>query len=221
VELLLVEDEWRFAQLLARRLGEQGFPTTVASTGAQALEWAIDRDWDLAIVDVMLPELDGVSLTRALRERGRHIPILMLTARDAIEDRVEGLRAGADDYVVKPFAFEELMARIEALIRRTGGENHRMSFGPIQMDVPAHRVRVDGTSLELTPKEFELLECLLRAQGRVVTRARIKELVWGFTFDAPTKVVDLYVHYLRKKLDAAGAPGVIETVRGIGYVIRR
>jgi DNA-binding response OmpR family regulator len=220
VDLLLVEDERRFAHLLARRLQEEGFATTVAFTGTQALDWATGRDWDLAIVDVMLPELDGVSLTRALRERGRQLPILMLTARDAVEDRVRGLQAGADDYLVKPFAFVELLARIEALVRRTGG-NGRLSFGPVEMDIPAHRVLVNGQALELTPKEFELLECLLRASGRVLTRSQIKEYVWGFTFDAPTKVVDLYVHYLRKKLDAAGAPPVIQTVRGIGYSIGR
>jgi DNA-binding response OmpR family regulator len=133
---------------------------------------------------------------------------------------VRGLQAGADDYLVKPFAFSELLARVEALGRRSG-RSLRLSHGTVELDVPAHRVAVKGRPIEVTPKEFELLECLLRSAGRVLSRAEIKEYVWDFTFDAPTKVVDLYVHYLRKKLEAAGAPGIIETVRGVGYVIGR
>jgi DNA-binding response OmpR family regulator len=133
---------------------------------------------------------------------------------------VTGLQAGADDYLVKPFAFAELLARIEALTRRTA-RVRRLAHGSVEMDVGAHRVSVDGRPVELTPKEFELLECLLRSAGRVLTRAEIKEYVWDFTFDAPTKVVDLYVHYLRRKLSDAGAGDVIETVRGVGYVIGR
>jgi DNA-binding response OmpR family regulator len=168
----------------------------------------------------MLPELDGVSLTKALRDRGSQIPILMLTARDTVEDRVIGLRQGADDYLVKPFAFAELLARVEALARRTG-RSRRLVHGPVEVDLAAHRVSVDGTPVELTPKEFDLLEALLRGAGRVLTRSEIKEYVWGFTFDAPTKVVDLYVHYLRRKLEKAGAGNLIQTVRGIGYSIGR
>ena len=174
----------------------------------------------LAIVDVMLPELDGIRLVRALRENGSDLPVLMLTARDGVEDRVEGLRAGADDYLVKPFAFSELLARIEALTRRAGTAR-RLSYGPVAMDVAAHRVTVNGGPVELTPKEVDLLECLLRASGRVLSRAQIKEYVWDFGFDAPTKIVDLYVHYLRRKMTAAGAPELIETVRGVGYVVGR
>jgi DNA-binding response OmpR family regulator len=220
MHVLLVEDERRFAHLLARRLEGAGYSTALAFTGTQGLERATGSTWDLAVVDVMLPELDGVAMTRALRERGSEIPILMLTARDAVEDRVRGLQAGADDYLVKPFAFAELLARIEALTRRSG-RSSRLSFGPVEVDVPAHRVTVHGERMELTPKEFELLECLMRGKGRVLTRAELKEYVWGFTFDAPTKVVDLYVHYLRRKLEAAGAPSVVETVRGVGYAIGR
>jgi len=168
----------------------------------------------------MLPGLDGVQLTRELRSSGNQGPVLMLTARDAVEDRVRGLRAGADDYLVKPFAFAELLARIEALSRRAG-TRRRLSFGPVDMDLESHLARVDGQVVDLTPKEFDLLECLLRGAGRVLSRMEIKEYVWGFTFDAPTKVVDLYVHYLRRKLERAGAGQVIETVRGIGYSVGR
>ncbi len=220
MQVLIVEDERRFAHLLARRLEDAGYTTSLAFSGTQGLDRAIREVPDLALVDVMLPEMDGVTMTRALRDQGSDLPVLMLTARDAIEDRVTGLAAGADDYLVKPFAFQELLARIEALTRRTG-RDQCLASGPVVLDIAAHRVTVDGRSLELTPKEFELLTCLLRGAGRVLTRSEIKEHVWGFMFDAPTKVVDLYVHYLRKKLAEAGAPDVIETVRGIGYSIGR
>jgi DNA-binding response OmpR family regulator len=220
MQLLLIEDERRFANLLARRLEGAGFDTTVAFTGIEGLDRATAAPWDLLVVDVMLPEMGGIEVVRTLRDRGSNLPILMLTARDTVEDRVTGLHAGADDYLVKPFAFAELLARLEALARRSGSAGH-LSFGPVEMDVPAHRVRVRGEAVELTPKEFDLLECLLRGQGRAITRAEIKEYVWGFTFDAPTKVMDLYVHYVRRKLERAGAPGVIQTVRGIGYSIGR
>ncbi|HYT80086.1 MAG TPA: response regulator transcription factor [Actinomycetota bacterium] len=220
MQLFLVEDERQFAHLLARRLNDAGYETAVAFTGTEGLERASNRAWDLLILDVMLPEMDGVTLTKVLRERGCQVPILMLTARDAVEDRVKGLRSGADDYLVKPFAFAELLARVEALGRRTG-RSSRLSFGQAEMDLASHRVSVSGTPVELTPKEFDLLEALLRGAGRVLTRMEIKEYVWGFSFDAPTKVVDLYVHYLRRKLARAGAGDLIQTIRGIGYSIGR
>jgi DNA-binding response OmpR family regulator len=219
VNVLLVEDDRRFARLLGKRLEGEGFSVSLAFTGTEGLRAAGDGA-DLAILDVMLPELDGIRLVRMLRESGSDLPVLMLTARDGVEDRVEGLLAGADDYLVKPFAFSELLARIEALTRRAGTAR-RLSHGPVSMDIAAHRVTVNGRPVELTPKEFDLFECLLRASGRVLSRAQIKEYVWDFGFDAPTKVVDLYVHYLRRKLTAAGAPGLIETVRGVGYVVGR
>ncbi len=220
MHVLLVEDERRFARLLARRLEDAGYRTSVAFDGQQGLVRASSDGLDVAIIDVMVPVMDGIALTRTLRDRGSQLPIIMLTARDAVDDRVKGLSAGADDYLIKPFAFAELLARLDALTRRVG-RTTRLAYGPVEMDVPAHRVTVDGTVLDLTPKEFDLLECLLRGTGRVLTRAEIKEYVWDFTFDAPTKVVDLYVHYLRRKLEAAGAPDVIETIRGVGYSIGR
>jgi DNA-binding response OmpR family regulator len=220
VDLLLVEDERRFATLLARRLEAAGFRTTVAFDGRDGLDRAMNGRWDVAVVDVMLPSIDGITVTRTLREQGSQVPVLILTARDAVEDRVRGLRAGADDYLVKPFAFGELLARLEALVRRTV-RSDRLAHGPVEMDIAAHLVRVNGRPVELTPKEFDLLECLLRGKGRVLPRSEIKEYVWGFTFDAPTKVVDLYVHYLRRKLASAGAAGLVETIRGIGYAVGR
>ncbi|HEX9236167.1 MAG TPA: response regulator transcription factor, partial [Actinomycetota bacterium] len=184
MNLLLVEDDRRFAHLLAQRLTDAGFSTTVAFTGPDGLRRASSDQCDLAIMDVLLPEMDGVAVTQTLRQRGCQIPILMLTAKDAVEDRVAGLRAGADDYLVKPFAFVELLARIEALGRRSGARSE-LRWGPVDMNIASHRVTVHGVPLDLTPKEFDLFECLLRGAGRVLTRSEIKEYVWGFTFDAP------------------------------------
>ncbi len=206
------------ANLLATRLKREGYEATPCFTGELGLEMASSGEFDLAAVDVMLPGMDGVTLTKTLRERGVQMPVLMLTARDAVEDRVTGLRAGADDYLVKPFAFAELLARIEALTRRFGREG-KLTHGPVTLDPPARRVTVSGRDVELTAKEFDLLECLMRNAGRVLTRTELKEYVWDFSFDAQTKVVDLYVHYLRRKLGEAG--DIIKTVRGVGYAIGR
>jgi DNA-binding response OmpR family regulator len=220
VNVLLVEDDRRLAALLAERLRNEGHQAETAATGTAGLDRALSGSFDVAVVDVMLPELDGLDLTRALRRRHVGVPVLMLTARDAIEDRVAGLRAGADDYLVKPFAFAELLARIEALTRRLGADRVLAHDG-VAVDPGARRVTVRGHPVELTAKEFDLLECLMRNAGRVLSRSELKELVWDFSFDARTKVVDLYVHYLRRKLERAGAPDVIETVRGVGYVVGR
>jgi DNA-binding response OmpR family regulator len=218
--LLLVEDDHRLVRLLAERLRGEGYEAASAFTGPEGLELAGSGRFDLVVLDVMLPGLDGVSLVRSLRERNMHLPVLMLTARDAVDDRVEGLRAGADDYLTKPFAFAELLARIEALTRRNS-RRRVLSHGPVSLDPAARRVTVDGQIVDLTAKEFDLLACFLRHTGRVLTRTDLKEYVWDFSFDAKTKVVDLYVHYLRRKLAQGGAPEFIETVRGVGYVVGR
>jgi DNA-binding response OmpR family regulator len=218
VKLLLIEDDRRLTDLLAARLQRSGHEVTAAYDGPSGLELASLKAFDLAVIDVMVPGMDGMQVTAELRARGRELPILMLTARDAIGDRVRGLRSGADDYLVKPFAFEELLARIEALGRRIE-PREQLRYGPIALDSASRRVTVDGREIVLTATEFDLLECLLRNAGRVMTRAQLKEQVWDFDFDAQTKVVDLYVHYLRKKLGAAG--DVIQTVRGVGYSVGR
>jgi DNA-binding response OmpR family regulator len=222
VHLLLIEDDRRLADLLSTRLRKEGYEATACYDGLEGLELAVSGTFDAALVDVMLPGLDGVSLTRELRGRGNRMPVLMLTARDTVEDRVEGLRGGADDYLVKPFAFAELLARIEAITRRIGpaGEDEaRLVFGPVALDQKTRRVHVHDREVELTAKEFDLLRCLLRNAGRVMTRMELKEEVWDFGFDAQTKVVDLYVHYLRRKLGDAGS--IIQTVRGVGYSVGR
>ena len=218
MRLLLIEDDRRLAELLATRLRREGYEAATCFTGPEGLELAVSGDFDLAIVDVMLPGLDGIGLTSQLRSRGSRIPILMLTARDTVDDRVAGLQSGADDYLVKPFAFAELLARIEALARRVEPEP-RLVFQDVVLDPLARRVRVSDREVELTAKEFDLLECLLRNVGRVMTRTELTEHVWDFGFEARTKVVDLYVHYLRKKLGEAG--DIIQTVRGVGYAVGR
>ena len=215
-----MEDDHRLANLLATRLHREGHEVDVAYTGPEGLDRILSDGPELAVLDVMLPGLDGVAVTRTVREQGAQVPILMLTARDTVDDRVSGLKSGADDYLVKPFAFAELLARIDALTRRHAREG-KVVYGDVSLDPAARRVAVNGTPVELTAKEFDLLECLLRHAGRVLTRTELKEYVWDFSFDARTKVVDLYVHYLRRKLDKAGAPDLIETVRGVGYAVGR
>jgi DNA-binding response OmpR family regulator len=217
-KILLVEDDQRLSALLARRLSEEGYEAETASSGTEGLRRSLSDAFDVLILDRMLPGMDGVDVAGELRASGIEVPILMLTARDTVEDRVSGLRGGADDYLVKPFAFEELLARIEALSRRSDPDR-TLSYGPVRVDPRSRRALVDGKEVELTAKEFDLLECLLQNRGRVLTRAELKDRVWELGFDAETKVVDLYVHYLRKKLGDAG--NVIETVRGVGYAVGR
>jgi two-component system OmpR family response regulator len=218
MRLLLIEDDRRLAELLASRLHELGHDVTTVHDGPSGLELGSSSRFDVAVIDVMIPGLDGIAVTSELRARGLGTPILMLTARDAIGDRVRGLRSGADDYLVKPFAFDELLARIEALARRVE-PRAVLAHGPISLDAASRRVTVASREIDLTATEFDLLECLLRNAGRVMTRAQLKEQVWDFDFDANTKVVDLYVHYLRKKLGSAGK--TIQTVRGVGYAVGR
>jgi two-component system, OmpR family, response regulator len=221
VQILLIEDDVRLSALVAERLRGEGHAAETAADGDEGLRLASSGRFDLAVVDVMLPGLDGMTLASTLRDRGVNTPILMLTARDTVEDRVRGLRAGADDYLVKPFAFAELVARIDALGRRAPrtDAHDALSVGTVKLDPRARLVTVDGEVIDLTAKEFDLLRCLMEHRGRVLSRVELKELVWDFSFDAQTKVVDLYVHYLRRKLGPAG--DIIETVRGVGYVVGR
>jgi len=221
VRILIVEDDARLSRLLARRLQAEGYEVGTCGNGSEAVDLAGSDGWDVLVFDVMLPGLDGISLTRELRDRGVDAPVLMLTARDAVEDRVRGLHGGADDYLVKPFAFAELLARIQALGRRSarGSRGKVLRHDSVSIDTAARRAWVDGREVELTAKEFDLLRCLLEHRGRVLRRAELKELVWDFSFDAQTKVVDLYVHYLRRKLGPDG--DIIQTVRGVGYAVGR
>jgi two-component system OmpR family response regulator len=221
VQILLIEDDTRLSALVADRLRGEGHTAETAADGDEGLRLASSGRFDMAVVDVMLPGMDGLHVASTLRERGVTTPILMLTARDTVDDRVAGLRAGADDYLVKPFAFKELVARIDALARRAprADDDGSMTVENVRLDPRARRVTVDGQTVDLTAKEFDLLACLMEHRGRVLSRVELKELVWDFSFDAQTKVVDLYVHYLRRKLGVAG--DIIETVRGVGYVVGR
>ena len=218
--MLVVEDEERLGLLISRVLKEEGYATDVTTDGRSGLKGALSEEYDLLIVDWMLPELSGVQLIRRLRAAEVPTPVLMLTARDQIEDRVEGLDAGADDYLPKPFAFQELLARVRALTRRPwrdGAENAQLRSGDVTLDPVRHTVRHGDESVDLTAREFALLATLIGRPGQVFSRSVLLDTVWGGSQEVYTNVVDLYISYLRKKLDREGETSHIRTVRGVGY----
>jgi two-component system response regulator MprA len=218
--VLVVDDDTRIAAALRRALIYEGYAVDVAPDGQVALRRARERVPDLIVLDVMLPGMDGVEVCRRLRAEG-DVPILMLTARDATADRVNGLDSGADDYLVKPFAYEELLARIRALLRRQAPRARRvLRFADVSMDLGTREVRRGERSLSLTPREFDLLQHFLRNPRQVLTRDRILDVVWGYDFGATSNSVDVYVGYLRTKLEQNGAGRLIQTVRGVGYAMR-
>ncbi|HET9928882.1 MAG TPA: response regulator transcription factor [Rubrobacter sp.] len=220
MRILVVEDEERLARLISRVLLEEGYAVDTEANGRQALMRALADDYDLLIVDWMLPDLSGVQLVKRLRAAEVGTPAIMLTARDQIEDRVEGLDAGADDYLPKPFAFPELLARVRALARRPWGEERDgaiLGAGDVTLDPVRHVVRHRGETVDLTAKEFALLATLLQRPGQVFTRPVLLDTVWGASPEVYANVVDLYVSYLRKKLDGDGDASHIRTVRGVGY----
>ena len=220
MRILIVEDEEHLARLVAEVLGREGYATEVVGDGRTALARALTEDFDLLVLDWMLPDLDGVQVVKRLRAADVGVPVLMLTARSQIEDRVEGLDAGAGDYLPKPFAFPELLARVRALARRPpekGGEDTVLTAGDLVLDPGRHEVRRAGERIDLTAKEFALLATLMQRPGQVFTRSVLLDTVWGGTTGAYTNAVDLYVHYLRKKLDREGEPSRVRTVHGAGY----
>jgi two-component system copper resistance phosphate regulon response regulator CusR len=220
MRILVVEDEQKSAEYLRKGLGESGFVVDVAGTGNWGLQLAQDNQYDLIILDVMLPGLDGWSILSALRRRGRSTPVLMLTARDAVDDRVKGLELGADDYLVKPFAFSELLARVRSILRRGPARQPEvLRIADLQLDLIRHRAIRAGQRLDLTPKEFSLLSLLARRRGEVLSRTLIAEQVWDLNFDCETNVVDVHVRRLRSKVDDPFEPKLIRTVRGVGYVL--
>jgi two-component system OmpR family response regulator len=221
VRVLVVEDEARMAGLLKRALQEEGHAVDIASDGPEGLWLATENAYEAIVLDVMLPGLDGIQLCRRLRESGSWVPVLLLTARDGVGDRVRGLDAGADDYLVKPFSLLELAARLRALARRGGRPRPAvLAEGDLRLDPAAKRAWRAGTEVQLTPKEFALLEFFLRHPGRVLTRSQIIEAVWDFAYDGGSNVVDQYVKYLRRKVDVPFGRHDIETVRGMGYRLR-
>ena len=220
MRILVVEDEARLARLVTRVLGEEGYAAESASDGRSALARTLAEPFDLLVVDWMLPDLDGIQVVKRLRAAEVNTPVLMLTARDQIEDRVEGLDAGADDYLPKPFAFPELLARVRALLRWPREDKKAESVlaaGDVALDPHRHVVCRGDEQVELSAREFALLATLLRRPGQVFTRSVLLDTVWGGSADVYTNVVDLYVSYLRKKLDRQGEPSYIRTVRGAGY----
>jgi two-component system OmpR family response regulator len=221
MRVLVVEDEVRLALLLKRGLEEEGYAVDTSGDGAEALWHATETDYDAIVLDIMLPSMDGLEVTRRLRAEGRWTPVLLLTARDAIDDRVVGLDAGADDYLVKPFSFAELAARVRALVRRGRVERPTvLEVGDLRLDPARRRAWRAEVELDLSPKEFALLELFLSHPGEVLTRTRILEHVWDFAYDPASNVVDQYVGYLRRKIDRPFGRDDLETVRGAGYRLR-
>jgi two-component system OmpR family response regulator len=218
MRILVVEDELKMAGLLRRGLVEEGYAVDVLGNGADAIWAATENPYDAIVLDLMLPDMGGIDVCRQLRERGLWAPVLMLTARDAIADRVTGLDSGADDYLTKPFAFGELFARLRALLRRGPAERPAiLEVGDLALDPAARTVTRAGVRVDLTAREFALLELLLRHSGEVLSRSRILEHVWDFAYDGDSNLVDVYIRYLREKIDRPFGRQSIETVRGSGY----
>ena len=223
MRILVAEDDQVIADFVSQGLREAGYAVDVAATGTDALKKALEGGYDAAVMDVMLPELDGLSVIEQLRARKQHVPVLILSARHTVDDRVKGLQAGGDDYLTKPFAFAELLARLQALLRRVGTgttEPTRLTAGDLTLDLLSRRVERAGRAIELRPREFALLEYLMRHPGRVLSKTMILSHVWGYSFDPGTNVVDVLVSRLRDKVDEGFDTKLIHTVRGAGYVLK-
>jgi two-component system OmpR family response regulator len=220
MRILVVEDEVKMARAIKRGLENEGYAAEVVGTGDDAIFWATEQQYDAILLDVMLPGRDGYAVCRALRAAQVWTPVLMLTARGAVEDRIEGLDAGADDYLIKPFAFGELLARLRALLRRGPAERApQIVVGDLVIDPAAHTVTRSGIRIDLSPREFALLEFLAHRPGEVLRRSEILDHVWDYDYDGVSNVVDVYIGYLRRKLEKPFHSQVIRAVRGVGYVL--
>ncbi|CCK81063.1 response regulator [Desulfobacula toluolica] len=222
MRILVVEDDKKIAEFVQKGLKSSGFAVDHAITGSQGFEMGFDEPYDAMIVDIMLPKMDGISLIKKLREQKNNTPVIILSARDRVDDRVNGLQAGADDYLTKPFAFSELLARIQALIRRAGNiaDPVNLSYADLSIDILKRQVKRDNKPIEVQPLEFSLLEYLLRNKERVVSKTMIMEHVWNYNFDPMTNVVEARICRLRDKIDKNFEPKLIHTVRGAGYVLK-
>ncbi len=219
--ILVVDDDPRITDLMRRILAYEGYSVAIARSGTEALDRSLERPPDLVILDIMLPGLDGLEVAQRLREAGDNVPILMLTARGTVADRVKGLEKGADDYLVKPFAPEELVARVKALLRRSQEERHEiLRYADVELDTGTRLAHRGSREIELSPTEYELLALFLRRPRQVLTREIILDRVWGIDFEGSSNVMEVYVGYLRAKLEAGGEPRLIHTVRGVGYVFK-
>ncbi|MFA6564905.1 MAG: response regulator transcription factor [Verrucomicrobiia bacterium] len=222
MKVLVVEDEKKIADFICKGLEQQGFTVELSRHGDEAYAQARSQSFDAIVLDIMLPGRDGLSILRSLREQKNTVPVILLTARTEPSERVEGLNLGADDYLAKPFYFQELVARIHAVARRTTGDQLSvLQAGDVMVNLVTRQVTVSGEAVELTPREFTLMEYLLRWPGRVLTRVQILEQVWGYDFDPQTNLVDTNIKRLRRKLDPDGTRDLIETVRGVGYRFRK
>jgi len=221
MKILIVEDETKIGDYLKQGLSEAGFVTDLARNGMDGHHFAMTESWDLIILDVMLPDVDGWRILQSLRESGKTMPVLFLTARDSVEDRVKGLELGADDYLVKPFAFAELLARVRTLLRRgaTAATETTLRIADLELDLMRRRVIRNGQRITLTAKEFALLELLLRRQGEVLPRSLIASQVWDMNFDSDTNVIDVAIRRVRAKIDDGFDTRLIHTVRGMGYML--
>ena len=221
MRILIIEDEKKIAEFIRRGLKEENYAADKALTGPEGLQLALENPYDLLILDLMLPGLDGLSLCARLREEGFLKPILMLTAKDRVEDKVKGLDSGANDYLTKPFAFEELLARVRVLLRKSPAEPATLlKAGDLEMDLLSHKVKRGAQEITLSSKEFALLEYLIRNEGAIVTRTMIAEHVWDINFDTDTNVIDVFINHLRKKIDQESSKKLIHTIRGKGYTLK-
>ena len=217
--ILVIEDEADIAQFIKRGLLYKGYEVDIALSGEQALSMALEHQPDAAILDLMLPDMEGIEVCRRLRAAS-DMPIIMLTARDAVSDKVEGFEAGADDYLTKPFAFDELLARVRAMLRRRSSSEEVIKVGDLIIRLASREVTRGGRNIELTKREYDLLELLARNADRVVNKEVIFEKVWGFSYEPESDAIKVYVRYLRKKLNAPGQPDLIRAVRGVGYMLK-
>ncbi len=221
MRILVIEDEKKIADFIKRGLKEEGYSVDIAHDGEEGHFLAGTNEYDLIVLDIMLPKMDGVTLCSKLREEKISVPILMLTAKSTVKDKVTGLDAGADDYLTKPFAFEEFLARVRALLRKKDlGDATKLAVGDLEFDLLAHKVTRAGEEIVLTTREYALLEYLMRNAGTVVTRTMISERVWDINFDTFTNVIDVYINYLRNKIDHGRKKKMINTLRGRGYILK-
>lgn len=223
MKILVVEDEPFLNKIIAKRLKIEAYSVDSAFNGREALEYIEAADYDLLIVDIMMPEMDGLTLVKTLRTKGSRVPVLFLTARDSVQDKVTGLDSGGDDYLVKPFEFEELLARIRSLLRRSNPQqpaSTKLELADLCLDTRTHQVTRKGQEIALTPKEYSVLDYLLRNTGTVLSREQILEHAWDFSYEGGSNMVDVYIKTLRKKIDRDFEPKLLHTVRGTGYVLK-
>jgi len=222
MRILVIEDEVKIAQFIKRGLKEEGYAVDIAGDGEEGHFMLSSNEYDAIILDLMLPKIDGITLCRTLRKEGNQTPIIMLTAKDTVKDKVKGLDSGADDYLPKPFAFEELLARVRVLLRKKDNRvQTQLKVDDLVMDLLTHKVMRGEREIELTVKEYALLEYLMRNAGNIVTRTMISEHVWDINFDTFTNVIDVYINYLRNKIDSGSENKMIHTVRGKGYILKK